>query len=52
MFPKEHEIQEMHDESKRIRPFTFKLMFVHFFITNILINIDHGIIPAAVTEIK
>ena len=27
-------------------------MFAHFFMTNVLINIDHGAIPAAVYEIK
>jgi len=34
------------------RPSKLDLIFAHIFITNIVINFDHGIIPAALTELK
>ena len=35
-----------------LNPTVLTLIFVHIFITNILINFDHGTIPAALTELK
>lgn len=40
------------NKDDELNPTVLNLIFIHIFTANIIINFDHGIIPAALTELK